>query len=688
MSNLFLENIHPLVGDGTVTMKGNVAVTGSLTVTGTLHARMTDFVVNANSTTLGDASGDTIIINGSTVSIPNNLTFDTSTLHIDSSNNRVGIGTTSPGAPLHVSASATTSTQTVEILRLEVNDKGADMNVGHGPGIDFFVGETGGSDYGGTVAVVREQAADANTDCAMVFHTTTDDQVKDNSREKMRITSAGKVGIGTTSPNTELHVAGDATVDDDLFMGSDTAVINFGATADNITLGHRPSVGLVLTGSGDTTGLMINNTKADGDPFLAFGLSGTQTFTMGIDDGDSDKFKIGTSAIGTNTRLTIDSDGKVGIGTTAPTKTLGIDGDLHFQPTAITTAHITTAGSLKIRADNSLDIGDDGADAVKIGRTNTTAAKVHIRSGAANDLVVSNSKVGIGTDAPSAPAHVFLAATTSTAPAEVLRLEVNDGGVDMNIGHGPGIDFFIGETGGSDYGGTVAIVKEVAGDADTACAMVFHTTTDDQVKDNSREKMRITSAGKVGIGVTDPDSHLEVFSASTQLKLSYDADSSATLTVADGSGLTIASGESGDIVLDPGGNNVLPGSDSADSLGASGTAWATLFVDNIDLDGQGRIDLDTDQDTSIRASADDKITFELGGTDELHINSSAVFPAFNRGLDLGTTDLRFGNIFTQDLHLANDRGDWTVIEEEDYLSIRNNKNGKMYKFVLQEISEE
>ena len=79
MSNLYLENIHPLVGDGTITMKGNVAVTGSLTVTGTLHARMTDFVVNANSTTLGDASGDTIIINGSTVSIPNNLTFDTST---------------------------------------------------------------------------------------------------------------------------------------------------------------------------------------------------------------------------------------------------------------------------------------------------------------------------------------------------------------------------------------------------------------------------------------------------------------------------------------------------------------------------------------------------------------------------------------------------------------------------------
>ena len=44
-----------------------------------------------------------------------------------------------------------------------------------------------------------------------------------------------------------------------------------------------------------------------------------------------------------------------------------------------------------------------------------------------------------------------------------------------------------------------------------------------------------------------------------------------------------------DIVLDPGGNNVKPGSDSADDLGVSGTAWRTLFVDSVDMNGQGNI---------------------------------------------------------------------------------------------------
>ena len=56
--------------------------------------------------------------------------------------------------------------------------------------------------------------------------------------------------------------------------------------------------------------------------------------------------------------------------------------------------------------------------------------------------------------------------------------------------------------------------------------------------------------------------------------------------------------------------------------------------------------------------------------------------------DLGAADARWANIYTGDLHLKNERGDWTVVEEEEYLSIRNNKTGKRYKFVLEEIDED
>ena len=56
------------------------------------------------------------------------------------------------------------------------------------------------------------------------------------------------------------------------------------------------------------TEIQIDNSATDGDAFLSFQLSGTSKFTMGVDDGDSDKFKIGTTAIGTGTILALDTN--------------------------------------------------------------------------------------------------------------------------------------------------------------------------------------------------------------------------------------------------------------------------------------------------------------------------------------------------------------------------------------------
>ena len=95
-----------------------------------------------------------------------------------------------------------------------------------------------------------------------------------------------------------------------------------------------------------------------------------------------------------------ETNNRLGIGTASPGAALGIDGDIQLAPTATSTGHITSTGSLNVRASNNIRIGDDGADSVRLGRINTSAAKVHIRSGADTDLVVSGSKVGIGTEEP------------------------------------------------------------------------------------------------------------------------------------------------------------------------------------------------------------------------------------------------------------------------------------------------
>ena len=51
----------------------------------------------------------------------------------------------------------------------------------------------------------------------------------------------------------------------------------------------------------------------------------------------------------------------------------------------------------------------------------------------------------------------------------------------------------------------------------------------------------------------------------------------------------------------------------------------------------------------------------------------------NLGLDSDRWTAVYANdVYTGDLHLKNDRGDWTLIEEKDCLTMRNNKTGKRY----------
>jgi len=77
--------------------------------------------------------------------------------------------------------------------------------------------------------------------------------------------------------------------------------------------------------------------------------------------------------------------------------------------------------------------------------------------------------------------------------------------------------------------------------------------------DGGDEGIRITDAGLVGIGVTDPASPLEVFSTSSQLKLSYDATYYADISVANDGHLELATtgSNNSDITLDAAGNLFL-----------------------------------------------------------------------------------------------------------------------------------
>ncbi len=75
-------------------------------------------------------------------------------------------------------------------------------------------------------------------------------------------------------------------------------------------------------------------------------------------------------------------------------------------------------------------------------------------------------------------------------------------------------------------------------------------------------------------------------------------------------------------------------------------------------------------------------TLAVSGTTTVTGN---VNPQATNSYDLGTSSLRWRNIYTQDLHLSNGIGDYTVIEGTEELYLVNNNNGKHFKFALIEV---
>ena len=63
-----------------------------------------------------------------------------------------------------------------------------------------------------------------------------------------------------------------------------------------------------------------------------------------------------------------------------------------------------------------------------------------------------------------------------------------------------------------------------------------------------------------------------------------------------------------------------------------------------------------------------------------------ILPASNGTLNLGSSGARWSTIFTSDLSLSNGIGDYTIVEGENDLFLYNNKQNKVYKFMLQEVN--
>ena len=145
------------------------------------------------------------------------------------------------------------------------------------------------------------------------------------------------------------------------------------------------------------------------------------------------------------------------------------------------------------------------------------------------------------------------------------------------------------------------------------------------------------STNRVGIGVTDPDSTLEVFSTSTQLKLSNNAADYATLAVGSNGDLTVttvdaAAGAANFTVVADGAVDVDANAGALSLDGSTGINIGTetdvpIDIDSaaLDIDASGPITIDTISTFSVDAVGATNLTthgvLTLSGSDGLNIAS-------------------------------------------------------------------
>jgi hypothetical protein len=127
---------------------------------------------------------------------------------VDSSGN-VGIGTTAPATKLHLDGGSSAPTYTLS----------RNLSVFPGAiGLISFLNTNNGIN----LAVIQSQTEGAINTGNLIFNTTN----AGSQNERLRITGAGNVGIGTTAPATKLDVVGSIRASVGILFGTDTASAN------------------------------------------------------------------------------------------------------------------------------------------------------------------------------------------------------------------------------------------------------------------------------------------------------------------------------------------------------------------------------------------------------------------------------------------------------------------------------
>jgi len=307
----------------------------------------------------------------------------------------------------------------------------------------------------------------------------------------------GDIGVGTVTPGTDLHVYDPS---DDAFIWVDTA-------------GISKQSGLGFSDAGTVKWQVYKDQGATGNFVIR-------------DYGSADVVSIEDGASANS--FYINSSGNVGMGTASPDAKLDIDGSLTFSSTGSrifrnsVTDHLNfgmqdSSGTPKgayfqVFGNNySVETQRGGAEFVFDTRNSGTGGFT-IFSYDGSDWesrfkIDTDGNVGIGTDSPARFLHLEQGSALASSAVPGLRLTRTSTATPA-AGLGTGIDFEIETSDGNNE--VLGIIEGFATDVTPTVevgAIAFKTMTGGATAD---EKMRISGAGNVGIGITAPTSRLHL----------------------------------------------------------------------------------------------------------------------------------------------------------------------------------
>jgi len=423
---------------GMVNIKGNLKVDGSINFIGDYIQTNTNVQVTEQLDVTNDGTGPALKVKQiGSADVAEFYDDNTKALIIQNGGN-VGINTTSADEKLHVNGS---------------------IKVADGQSIYIGAGTGSGSE--------RLRLYHDSTNSYIDYGTGKFHLRKSDTTSILSADAAGKIGIGTESPDVALHI-----------NHTDALKIPKGTTGERPTAnatGHRGYIRYNSTtdqfegfGAGNAWGSLGGVIDVDQDTYIKAENSANE---------DNDQLKFFTDGA---QRMIVDASGKVGIGSETPANELDVVG----------TAHIT----------NKLFTNDLSSQTLSVSNDSSFNSNLHI-----------SGNVGIGTDVHPVILTVYSSDAIKIPVGTTAERPTTSGAGEQGyIRYNTELSSFEGFGAGNAWG-SLGGVKDV--DQDTYITAETSAGTDnDELKFYTAgdEQMVIDASGDIGMGVVDPKAKLHV----------------------------------------------------------------------------------------------------------------------------------------------------------------------------------